>query len=357
MHRSMPRIGYFCSLVPEEIIMAAGLTPVRGRGTAKSTSGADAYLYHNLCPYIKNLMSTGLEGGLTHLDGLVFARSCDGMRRMFDAWRAYAGSMFTYMLEAPKNTDERAVAYYTGQLKDLAESLGRAFGNEITEDSLRESIRARGNLRLSMQYIYSLQQSIPAPVRGSELFEMGVNLLGGERPAAMKDVDQFYQRARNASARRSKSRKVRLLISGNVIDRPDLFEIIEAAGAEIPAADVCTGLRHFARNVDDNGDPYTDLARAYLGAPHCARTSSPAERVQEIEDLVSKYSIDGVLLTSLKFCDLHLYDAPGIMKKLTDEGISVLFLENDYTFANKSQIKTRVEAFIEVLAAGGSEPC
>jgi benzoyl-CoA reductase/2-hydroxyglutaryl-CoA dehydratase subunit BcrC/BadD/HgdB len=206
-----------------------------------------------------------------------------------------------------------------------------------------------------MQDLFALQQSAPLPVAGSELFNTGLGAFGEDRASALKRIDELYQRAGAASAKRSNSRKVRILVSGNVMDRSDLFEIIEAAGAEIPAADLCTDLRYFSRNVNEaKDDPYLALARAYLGEPHCSRTTSPVQRAQELQKLVETYSIDGVLLTSLKFCDQHLYDVPYITKVLADKNIPVLFLENDYTFTNRGQMKVRVEAFIEILNERGS---
>jgi benzoyl-CoA reductase/2-hydroxyglutaryl-CoA dehydratase subunit BcrC/BadD/HgdB len=350
MVKNTGKIGYFCSLVPEEIILAAGLQPVRIRGEATATSNSDSYLYPNLCPYIRNVMSTALDGGAKQFSGVVFARSCDGMRRLYDAWKAYVDDNFVYMLEAPKNTDELAVQYFASQLKDFAQSLGEAFGKEITPASLQKAIKTSAKMRRSMQYVFTLQQTFPLPVSGSDVFMLGLGVLCDDRPAALKKIDELYQRARTSRAKRPNSHKPRILISGNVMDRPDLFEIIEAAGAEIPASDLCTGLRYFARNVDSAGeDPYLALARAYLGEPHCARTASPIQRADEIRKLVETYSIDGVLITSLKFCDQHLYDVPHITQVLADRDIPVLFLENDYTFTNKGQMKVRVEAFIEVL--------
>jgi benzoyl-CoA reductase/2-hydroxyglutaryl-CoA dehydratase subunit BcrC/BadD/HgdB len=240
-------------------------------------------------------------------------------------------------------------------LKDFAQVLGVASGKKITPSSLNKAIQATGKLKRSIQQIFSLQQSAPLPVEGSELFKLGLGVFGEDRATAPRKIAALYQRARTAGFERSNSRKPRLLISGNVMDRADLFEIIEAAGAEIPAADLCTDLRYFTRNVDgDEKDPYIALARAYLGEPHCSRTASPVQRAQEIQQLVETYSIDGVLLTSLKFCDQHLYDVPCITKVLSDKNIPVLFIENDYTFTNKGQIKVRVEAFIEVLNERGN---
>jgi benzoyl-CoA reductase/2-hydroxyglutaryl-CoA dehydratase subunit BcrC/BadD/HgdB len=355
MVKATGKIGYFCSLVPEEIILAAGLHPVRVKGDATATSDSDGYLYPNLCPYIRNVMSTALDGGVKQFSGAVFARSCDGMRRMYDAWKKYVDDNFVYMLEAPKNTDDTAVKYFAAQLKDFAQSLGEASGKEVTAASLQKAIKATAKMRRSMQYLFTLQQAVPLPVSGSELFMLGLGVLRDDRGAALKKIDELYQRARTSKPKRPNSRKPRILITGNVMDRADLFEIIEGAGAEVPASDLCTGLRYFARNVDGaREDPYLALARSYLGEPHCARTASPVERADEIRKLVETYSADGVLITSLKFCDQHLYDVPRITKVLAGRNIPVLFLENDYTFTNKGQMKVRVEAFIEVLNESGN---
>ena len=114
-------IGYFCSLVPAEIITAAGLRPVRVKGKAETTAAADAYMYPNMCPYVKSLFADGLDGGKAACDGVVFSRSCDCMRRLYDVWKAYIPSGFVYMLEVPKNYDDLAVDYFASQLRSFAQ--------------------------------------------------------------------------------------------------------------------------------------------------------------------------------------------------------------------------------------------
>ena len=349
MRDTSKKIGYFCSLVPEEIIVAAGMQPVRVAGKTDAVSTADAYLYPNLCPYIKNVFVTALDGGTKDLDGVVFARSCDGMRRMHDTWKAYVNTKFIYMLEVPKNKDEQAIQYYASQLRDFAGSLGQAFGMKIKTEALNKAIKSTIGLRRLMQSVYDLQKKSPLPVKGSELFEAGLSAIGEDRKIALEKINNVYKRAKAIESTKGKAKKVRILISGNVMDRPDLFNIVEEAGADVPAADLCTASRYFDRRVEEGGDPYLALARAYLGAPHCSRTATPGERLAETREIVKAYSIDGVILTSLKFCDCHLHDIPYISKNLTAEGTPVLFLENDYTFSNRSQLKTRVEAFIEIL--------
>jgi len=129
--------------------------------------------------------------------------------------------------------------------------------------------------------------------------------------------------------------------------------MVEAAGAEVPVADLCTAMRHFNFLVDeDEGDPYMALARGYLNKPRCPRITGLEERFAQMMELAGGYKVDGVIYTSVKFCDQHLADAPYFLDKLKEKKVPALFLENDYVWRTTGQLKTRVEAFVEMLDAG-----
>ena len=344
------RIGYFCSLVPVEIITAAGLKPVRVKGSAETTAEADAYLYPNMCPYIKSLFTDGLDGGGSACDGVVFTRSCDGMRRLYDAWKAYVPSDFVYMLEAPKNCDDLAVEYFASQLRVFALQLGKKSGVEVNERALAEAVKAANQIRHMMQELYAMQSKSPLPIRGSELFKLGLEVLSGNGQDSAGRMKSVYDNVKKRAGPVQGRKKPRILVSGNMMDRPGLFEIIEGAGAEVPVADLCTASRYFERIVDEDAhDIYSALAAAYLGEPRCSRTATPAEIYARLSKKVKEYAIDGVLLTSLKYCDQQLNDIPYLLKNFTAAGTPVLFVENDYLFSDSGRLKTRVEAFIEML--------
>jgi benzoyl-CoA reductase/2-hydroxyglutaryl-CoA dehydratase subunit BcrC/BadD/HgdB len=112
-------------------------------------------------------------------------------------------------------------------------------------------------------------------------------------------------------------------------------------------------MRHFDYLVEeDTKEPYLALARGYLNRPGCSRMAGLEERLAETMKLAKDYAVDGAVYTSVKFCDQHLSDAPYFAEKLKEAGIPMLFLENDYTWSTIGQLKTRVEAFIEMLDAG-----
>jgi benzoyl-CoA reductase/2-hydroxyglutaryl-CoA dehydratase subunit BcrC/BadD/HgdB len=343
-------IGYFCSLVPVEIITAAGLKPMRVKGRAEITAAADAYLYPNMCPYIKSLFADGLDGGGSACDGVVFTRSCDGMRRLYDAWKAYVPNDFVYMLEAPKNCDSLAVEYFASQLRIFAQQLGKKMGTEVKEGALAKAVKAANQVRHSMQELYAMQKKSPLPVSGSELFKLGLEVLSGDGQDTAGRLMSVYDSVKKQAGAGQGRKKPRILVSGNVMDRPGLFEIIERAGAEVPFTDLCTASRYFDRMVDEEEpDIYRALAVAYLGEPRCSRSATPAEIFARLSKNVKEYAIDGVLLTSLKCCDQQLNDIPYLVRNFSAAGTPVLFVENDYLFSDSGRLRTRVEAFIETL--------
>ena len=67
-------------------------------------------------------------------------------------------------------------------------------------------------------------------------------------------------------------------------------------------------------------------------------------------DLVKKNNADGVVVSMLKFCDPEEFDYPVYKTQLEDEDIPILYLEIDQQQLNSEQVRTRIQAFQEMLA-------
>ena len=96
--------GWLCTYVPEEILHAAGILPVRITGYDRETDLDDgnAYLYVNNCSFSRSCLQMGLAGEYDFLDGVVGASTCDGARRLFDIWRNYIGTPFHHVISVPR---------------------------------------------------------------------------------------------------------------------------------------------------------------------------------------------------------------------------------------------------------------
>ncbi|MFH1626212.1 MAG: 2-hydroxyacyl-CoA dehydratase family protein, partial [Pseudomonadota bacterium] len=123
----------------------------------------------------------------------------------------------------------------------------------------------------------------------------------------------------------------------------------EDSGARVVAEDLCTGIRSLEGMVQEEGDPVEAIARRYLNRPPCSRMKGVERRYQAIKQIIEEYRIHGVVYHTIKFCDPELMTYPLLRKELEKQNIPVLHLEGDCTMGSYGQIKTRVEAFIEML--------
>ncbi|MEW5763168.1 MAG: 2-hydroxyacyl-CoA dehydratase family protein, partial [Bacillota bacterium] len=69
--------------------------------------------------------------------------------------------------------------------------------------------------------------------------------------------------------------------------------------------------------------------------------------------LVREYGADGVLSYVLSFCDPYAVETYHVEKALKQAGIPSLKIETDYSQQDAGQIKTRIEAFLELLGSAG----
>jgi benzoyl-CoA reductase/2-hydroxyglutaryl-CoA dehydratase subunit BcrC/BadD/HgdB len=65
--------------------------------------------------------------------------------------------------------------------------------------------------------------------------------------------------------------------------------------------------------------------------------------------LVNAFRADAVIYFSIKFCSTNLLDMSSIKDKLNESGVPVLFLEGERSLVNAGQLKTRIQAFLEML--------
>ena len=146
----------------------------------------------------------------------------------------------------------------------------------------------------------------------------------------------------------------RILVSGTPMAIPNwkLHHIIETSGAAVVCEETCTGTRYFEGQIDDSGNTLDELYRAiaerYMGI-NCACFTPNTGRIDDIVRLAKEYNVDGVIDVNLKFCCLYDTEGYTVEKALKEAGIPVLGIETDYTDEDAEQLRTRIEAFVEML--------
>ncbi len=345
---TLPKIGYFCSYTPVELIRAAGFHPVRIKGTEKESCSANEVLCSNICPYIKAVIDQKINGSLEDFKGMVFVNSCDGMRRLYDAWvKLDEGKRaFNYILDIPKNTDDAAVFYYANLLKKFKEKLESYFTLRIQHEDINHSIdlynAVREKVRLFLQKYWTgyIGQS------GYEIFSLlkkGINIVPEKFQAYLTNI------MKQSGDIRDTRNVPRLFVWGSIMENERIIKVIEDAGAKVVAEDLCNGSRYFDAQINISEDPILSIAKRYISRAPCSRMVNVFDRINKVLTTIQEKSIHAAIYHTLKFCDHNLMDYPVIKKTFHEKNIPLLHLNCDYTISSEGQIKTRVEAFLEQL--------
>ena len=146
------------------------------------------------------------------------------------------------------------------------------------------------------------------------------------------------------------SDRPRLLITGcpNSGVRDKIIKTVEELGADVVAFDCCNGTREKVEPVDENMPIYDALAKKYLNI-NCSVMSPNNSRMQYIDEMIDEYQVDGVIEIILQACHTYNIESHYMKQTVTNKGKSYLMIETDYSQADKGQIRTRLEAFLETL--------
>ena len=342
-------VGWLCTYIPEEIIHAAGMLPVRVLGDSVNIMDADAYLYANTCFFARSCLELGLKKGYDFLDALVAGNTCDPVRRLYDVWRKYLPVDTMQIISIPHKVTERAYEFYSNELNALKERLEEVRGELISKESLKESIALYNRTRVLLKELYELRKGEQPQVSGAETLDIIRASWRMPRSLYNKTLEILLPELKNRAP--LPKARARLLISGSLLDQADFIQAIENLGVWVVTDELCTGTRYFWYLVNNHLEPLDALARRYLDRPPCARMRPYTRRVKHILELVKDFGVDGVIYEIIKFCELYGHDKPMVREDLERENIPVLELDLEYGAGGSAlgQVKTRVEAFLEML--------
>jgi benzoyl-CoA reductase/2-hydroxyglutaryl-CoA dehydratase subunit BcrC/BadD/HgdB len=84
-------------------------------------------------------------------------------------------------------------------------------------------------------------------------------------------------------------------------------------------------------------------------APCCCIYNPENDRHTYLLNKVKQSRADGVLFWYIKFCEPDAFDRPQLMNRLKAEGIPAAFIDMELSMSNFEALKTRINAFCEIL--------
>jgi bcr-type benzoyl-CoA reductase subunit C len=344
-------MGFFCSMLPEELFMAAGLLPFRMRATGSTgTDLADSYFTNLNCSFPKHCLNLALDGAFEFLDGLVYANSCDHIRRLHDNWKRKVPIDFIDFLSLPHQTGPDQIAWYTQEFRNLRGRLEQHFDVEIKDENLREAIKLGNETRKLQRSLYELRKQDRPPITGAEALVVmvaGTAMPKEEYNGLLRELlDQL------AARQGISSHRARLMVTGGILDDPVWVRAIEEVGGLVVTDGTCFGTRIMWEDIEgEASDPIEALARYYLAdRPSCPRLFGTQEKRSRFTTKMCRdFNCDGIIGEKMMFCDQWDVEAYLLELDLKEEGIPFLKLEREYITSGTGQLKTRVQAFIESM--------
>ena len=351
-------VGTFCVYVPDEIINASnGISVGLCSGSDFWIPDGEKYLPRNTCPLVKSAVGAKVSGTCPYFqscDMIVGETTCDGKKK---AWEILDEHTNMYVMDLPQMKRKKDYKHWKEEIFDFSTELSKLTGKELTVENLSDSIDLINKKRETLQKLYEFRKLKELPISGKDaLLITQIAFYDNierfiEKTEAL--IDELEKRVEEKVSVFEKDTP-RILVTGTPMAVPNwkLHHLIETSGGAVVCEETCTGTRYFENLVDNTGETLDEkveaLAERYMGI-NCACFTPNNGRTDDIIRLHEEYSADGVIYYSLPFCNTYAIEAKQVMDALEEKGIPVIHIESGYSLEDAGQVKTRLEAFFEML--------
>jgi predicted CoA-substrate-specific enzyme activase len=351
--KDVKKVGYLCNYTPVELLSASGAAHVRLAkcGEPEVVSKGEHITKSVFCDFTKSVLGHFAEKDPLHasLDEVVTFYTCDSMKATSEAIDRFFVKSRGYVVPRA-GFREPGRKFFRQEILNFRQDLEALTGREVGDDEISEQIRLYNRIRRLIRDISALRKRDNPPLTGRDFLEITRAFHVMEPEEQILLLEDVH--ARLANLPDDGARPLRLMMTGGIVadgDRRVLDLIEDEIGARVVVEDHCSGLSPFIHDTDERIDPWQALANAYLDQSPCARQVPLVKRLDLSARLAQEYRVDGVIYSYLKFCPCYGMTKAAFMRRFQELEIPVLELGNDYSRGDTGQIKTRLEAFVEVL--------
>ncbi len=356
-------VGTLCVFAPAEVVRACGAEAVRlCSGMHYGVHPANELLGDaGLCPCVKSTLGGRLSDAdafMTLADVIVAPASCDGKVKLGEILEDW---LPVIMMNLPRvKTGDTTARLWVEEVMWMGQQLGRITGTEMTLKGLREAIGVYNRAHLALSRLTRLRWGDRSPIWGRDA------LLAAQM-ALVDDVERWTKRMdalcdeleRRAAAGQwvGTGEEARILLAGSPVIWPNwkVPNLVEESGGLIVVDELCTGARVLGDPVVADEGTLRDLVRAvaerYFFPCTCPCFSPNDEREGRMLRLVKEHRVEGVVYHALRGCHLGMLEATRLELALRRADVPMLKVESEYDEGDVEQIRTRVEAFVEMIQA------
>jgi len=346
--------------IPEELLDAAGFFPLRMMfgGNDDLMDASHDYLPPSTCAFAQScigLFSTKPDAFrfLELVDYFIVSNHCVSDVCVSEVISKYFNiSRLNFYVPYTKN--ENSLKYFKLELLDLKNKLEDIIGTKISDEKLLESINKYNQFKNVLLEVNKLE------ILGSEKLKIiHKAMLYG--PEFLPDLENSIQNVKDNPTSISEASKDVLLTGCSIFINDNMVDLIEEGGGNIIFFDTWIGNHYYSQTIDENilTSEKNPLDLLVLRFKNNIYGDHSVPNFLELKvSLIEKYYRNykkkngkklGVINHIIKFCD-HISLMSSFLKdSLQEKGIQVLNLERDYSRANRGQLSTRIEAYLEMM--------
>ena len=342
-------LGHFQVYFPEELAHAAGMLPVKVRGSAVERREADSHFGSYLCSILRSSLELALSNRL-ELDLFVTHPICDAARNLAGLW----GRNLPYpsrILYLPQNPNSAfAGAYLRGEYERMLADIQDVAGVEVLDAQLQRSIAVFNRNRALLRELYAIKRDTPWLLALDECYILVAlaGMITREEHNAL--LERLIPRIRARDTR--KLDRVRVVFEGGFCEQPPL-DLLGSIGqfCYVVDDDLLIGLRWILEDVPAADDPLQALADAYLESSSYSPVQHDLRKPKEKMLLrrIREARADAAIIAAAKMCEPGLDEQVAYMKELEAEHVPYFVTEFEEKMSGFEHLQIQLETFTENL--------
>jgi benzoyl-CoA reductase/2-hydroxyglutaryl-CoA dehydratase subunit BcrC/BadD/HgdB len=360
-------IGYLCLFAPTELILAADAVPIRvNSGWYDASKLGDRIVPTEVCPVVRSTIGVkmiGLSPYLELSDALISVLTCDGMTKCGEILSDYKP---VWIMPLPRVKDSaQSMRFWTEEIRTVKGKIEALTGNKITGKRLKSAIELTQKATKAFRRLQEIRKGSPV-IMGRDAMLVNQTYMWDdvkrwtEKTEAL--CDELGKRARE-KVWACPPDTPRVMITGTPMIWPDNWKVptlIEEATPQgvLVADELCSSERllYDPVGVDEWSMPdmLNAISERYLMASTCPCFTSNdgnEDRINWLLNKVKEWKVNGVIYYVVRGCMLYAMEYTRVKRVLDSINVPVYYLDTEYTREDVGQMKTRVEAFLEMLTA------
>ncbi|MCM0759501.1 2-hydroxyacyl-CoA dehydratase family protein [Sporomusa sphaeroides DSM 2875] len=343
-------VGCFPYYCPEELVHAAGMLPI-GCWGGQTTLSKSGYYFP---PFACSLMHAGIEFAMNQvyedLSAAIIPAPCDTLKQFGQDWITAAPNIPAAYVVYPLHKTPDGVKYLKEEFTRIREWLENLAGEKITDESLHNSIQIYNENKEAMREFAKVAAEYPdivTPYKRHLVFKSRFFMEKSQHTVLVKKLITLL-----TANPRKEWKGTKVILSGIMLELESLLETLAQHNIAVVGDDLAQESRQIRANAPDGKDPLERLAAQWLDMSGCSLIYDTGNtRAQLLIDMTKQYKADGVIFSMMKFCEPEEFDYPLIKKDLEQADIPVLSFEIEQQMQSIEQIRTRLQAFKEMLAS------